>query len=75
MSEWRSMETAPKDGTQILGALIVRGYGEQWWERHVIAYNDDKGGIDENSDYYHGWSWDDYTHWHELPPSPANPTP
>ena len=66
---WRLMESAPKDGTEILAAIQVQKTDERnWWERHVIAFDEDLGEI--SGDYEHGWSWNDYTHWRPLPTPP-----
>ena len=66
MSEWQSIETAPKDGTYIL-AWSPFGYG------HVVVAFDDKATMP-------GWSWrtlnrtsyslTTFTHWILLPEPP-----
>ncbi len=68
MSDWQPIETAPKDGTQILGFADGRMAVVQWWEDFrywslVVcgAYADD------------GEWWP--THWQPLPEPPASPTP
>lgn len=59
---WQSIDTAPKDGTVILGALLgsdvptpVRFRGGKWivsWDHHVLS------------------EWDGPTHWMPLPKRP-----
>jgi hypothetical protein len=67
---WQPIETAPKDGTAILAAIQVTNNrtGSQFWERHVIAADDETGDVDV--DFDHGWHWDDYSHWMPLPEPP-----
>lgn len=70
-NDWRPMESAPRDGTEILAAIQVReAGGRKWWERHIIAFDEEIEQI--GSDYYdnHGWSWEDYTKWRPLPSPP-----
>lgn len=71
MSEWMPIETAPKDGTEILGF-------EPGWKVGIIA------GICWDKDRWHGgpgWTWArlknadesnncDPTHWMALPEPP-----
>lgn len=73
MNEWRSIETAPKDGTELLGydARCEVFYLFRWSKHnHIQIY---------------GWVWQlekfgeevdgcDPTHWMPLPPSPS-PSP
>lgn len=59
MSEWQPIETAPKDGTELLCYVRNKSHGDiydiaEWWNG--------------------GWWWDwcdDPTHWMPLPPAPA----
>lgn len=70
---WRTMESAPRDGTRILASTPV--YSAQFGkfmhhDVHVIAYDPDGGEID--IDFEQGWAWEDYEVWQPvpLPPSP-----
>lgn len=67
---WMPRGTAPKDGTRILAGTTVIGRftGKEFWEEHIIAYDDETDGI--HPDYYQGWDWEAYTHWRPLPPPP-----
>ena len=67
--DWRPIETAPKDGTEILAAIEVHNTtGRKWWERRVISFDECRNEI--GLDYDHGWSWEDYTKWRPLPSPP-----
>ena len=65
--EWQPIETAPRDGTPILAILKVTNNKTNfaWHEPNVIWATDDE------SDWYRGWGFDDYTHWMPLPPPPT----
>lgn len=74
--EWRPIETAPKDGTDILlfgGRMIAVGY---WTEECEM------GGVDSprepgwqiykvDEDPYYSRDFNEATHWQPLPPPPA----
>lgn len=62
MSEWKEIESAPKDGTLIIGALIRDG---RVWRVHDMRHN----GLA----FYtvSGGSLPQMTHWHPLPDPPA----
>ena len=72
---WLPIETAPRDGTEIVAAIKVRHTkGGMWWERHVIAADEETGEL--HPDYDHGWTFDDYELWMslaDLPDLPAAP--
>lgn len=75
MSDWQPIETAPKDGTDI---LVTVGTGGRC---HVVAWLDEHG---EPSAEYGWWRVDDNkhgpyslrgaspTHWMPLPDPPSN---
>lgn len=68
-NDWRPMESAPRDGTEILAAIEVHNTtGRKWWERHVISFDECRNEI--GLDYDHGWSWEDYIRWRPLPSPP-----
>jgi len=67
---WRPMETAPRDGTPFIAAVLVYVNGvASHWDRHIIAADDETGEIPNEMEQ--GWSFDDYTHWAPLPEPPA----
>lgn len=69
MGEWQPIETAPTNGTEFLAAIFVTNdRGGSWWERHVVAIDDETGAITDG--LYMGWDRGDYSHWHALPAPP-----
>lgn len=73
MSGWQPIETAPRDGTSILGFIRMGGAsGIGWHEYHVIYVDIETGEIADGCDS--GWQLEDYSHWHALPDAPV-PTP
>ncbi len=66
MNGWQTIETAPKDGTEILGAFFE---GKRWFRENI-----------EWDDEFECWvvGWDRETinpsHWMPLPPPPENNT-
>ena len=72
---WLPIKDAPRDGTEIVAAIKVRHIkGGMWWERHVIAADEETGEL--HPDYDHGWAFDDYELWMplaDLPELPAAP--
>lgn len=76
-SPWRSMESAPKDGTRFLAAApyIYReggvGLPEDRCDIHIIAADPDFDPPQLDSDLDLGWSWDAYTYWQPLPSPPS----
>lgn len=69
MSEWRPIESAPKDSTEIL--LHYKYY---LGERDFIAsghwFN---GKSEEDSTWEHSYGFGDANHWMPLPPPPSPP--
>ncbi len=66
---WQPIETAPKDGTEILAARQPRQF--DWWIMDVVSY----AWEDENG---HWWQHDGNrawqpTHWMPLPSPPEAP--
>lgn len=70
MSNWQPMETAPKDGTQILvtrqGRYRLETWIAYWYESEYIS---GKGWRTSDGEFIH-WVEPDATHWHPLPPAP-----
>lgn len=79
--EWQPIETAPKDGTSILGWSEERGQRET----KMGKYTEGSPGYAKWKDGYgplnSGWAWDTHhnwlttwnpTHWMPLPPPPSN---
>lgn len=66
MSDWRPIETAPKDGTRLLGYYPQN---EDYIRVGVIQWMKPRG-------YDYHWTWDgswmpdDPTHWQPLPEPP-----
>lgn len=67
MSEWRPIETAPKDGREIL----VTDYRIMEWT-HVVFFDDEAspphvwGRADTDTHWHH----DMFTHWMPVPKAP-----
>lgn len=69
-NEWKPIATVPVDGTEVLAAIRVNnGKGKFWWERHIIAVDDETGDIVDT--LYSGWDVSDYSHWHVIPDAPT----
>lgn len=67
MDKWQPIETAPKDGTEILGWV----YGERW---AVCKYHKNSMFKVEGFATYgwdDGYEWADPTHWMPLPDPPT----
>ncbi len=68
VADWKPIETMPKQRRYepFLGALLL---SNGTWEIYVIFCDDETG-------YLHfscaecGWSFEDFTHWDELPAPP-----
>lgn len=80
MSKWQSIETAPKDGTDILLAEISHDRGQiSYGEIDIGAWQKEPMSMDEEGNSY--WYWftnfgrvQEPTHWMPLPEPPnANP--
>lgn len=71
MSEWQPIATAPKDGTEILGALPYHGrYDKEDFARRIISWDKDgRGWYDEIEDSYHVHP-DSVRYWCPLPAPP-----
>ena len=59
LSGWQSIETAPKDGTEILGQ-VIGDMAVIWWDKLIWRYNWDDNG-----------QFACPTHWMPLPQPPA----
>lgn len=66
MSQWQPIETAPKDGKNVL--IYRLGSGDQ---RATIGSLDEEG-VWQSPEAYYIWSWFDFspTHWMPLPEPP-----
>lgn len=75
MNKWQPIDTAPKDGTVILG-YEKRGIVSMYWETYFIRPEGEVFGFwelgveEEESDDM--WT---PTHWMPLPPPPQEATP
>ena len=74
MSEWISVETAPRDGTEFQGWLVTEG-GDGFWEPRCRFNEDGQLGIWGRIDYdIDGWDYGlihlTLTNWQPLPPPP-----
>lgn len=75
-TEWQPIETAPKDGTEIL-IFTTRGIAHVGWSKYCGAYlesGESSGGWDvcwNNSDGWNDPEFPDATHWMPLPAPPA----
>lgn len=75
-SGWRSMDSAPDDGTPFFAAIQVNSSIDgTYWQKHIIATTHDGECCTEGiaDDYYRGWSWDSYEYWMPLPADPGQP--
>jgi hypothetical protein len=66
MSDWQPIETAPKDGTNV---LVLWRYGGC----SVLFCRHD--GFWDDGDFNSSIPESDLTHWMPLPPPPTNSTP
>lgn len=66
MSEWQSIETAPKDGTAI---LVIRD--DEHESHEVVYYEEDINGFVWCGETQ-AWHQDRFTHWMPLPPPPES---
>lgn len=70
---WQPIETAPTDVLHVRGLWVYDDSGQP------LSFDCDTGRIDDDGFFVdefgnvHGWSADDYTHWHPLaiPPAPG----
>lgn len=69
-SQWRGMESAPKDGTDFLAVLPPEETGEGW-EFHVLFYEANPRHPPSCWWTYDGGRFERFTHWMPLPPPPA----
>lgn len=61
--EWKTMETAPRDGTTILGGWSDDGH------REIIHWEGEGGWRGDASGFWHPDNWP--THWRPLPAPPS----
>lgn len=69
MSEWRPIETAPKDGTPVLLWVGV-GMSEPWAQT-ARWVNEPESGWSGWVDTYEGFDLAEPTHWMPLPAPPS----
>jgi len=71
MTVWKTIDSAPKDGTHIIGA---DSNGDGSWTMTVVVWNDDGDGywglVEVGRHAEDGEWWPEY--WAELPPPPDN---
>lgn len=71
LSEWRSMETAPKDGTRILAIGYAYGDKAQGYHTPVVTYWEN-GWVEENDENDESYPY--LTGWLPLPEAPQQKT-
>jgi hypothetical protein len=77
VSKWRTMETAPKDGTQILicGGTFTNDLcfgGPFEFRGPTIVYWCDGGWCGDNAGAHDSYCWHTPTHWIPLPEPPVS---
>jgi hypothetical protein len=70
-SDWKPIESAPKDGTPIQGCWFVRGINE--WIQCTVIWTPG-GGWAQSLDPYKKWTQCGPTLWQPLLPAPPKPT-
>lgn len=74
MSKWQPIETAPRDGTEVLACIVgfapslvrwLSHNGKSMWSVDPETFMDE----DHFHEYFMGTSYDP-THWQPLPPPP-----
>ena len=76
MTEWQPIETAPKDGTEILlwGPYCERPSPAKWYDGKWCAYWDGFRVIESEGDFGTDYrEFDVPTHWMPLPDPPKQP--
>ena len=68
--EWRTIETAPKDGSQIL-VVLGREMSVVEWDAAATEWNDGVGWRDMGDMGWGGMTGAEPTHWMPLPDPPA----
>lgn len=65
---WQPIETAPKDGTE-----IIIGHDKKGWRTVARWLDDGEGFFEVNNDPSDSWGWGSMmpTHWQPLPSPPA----
>jgi hypothetical protein len=72
MMEWQPIETAPKDGTTVLGYFGGRSGYVSRQDIVPICWSGWGGGVWDNATSGHHMG-DDPSHWMPLPPPPKSP--
>jgi hypothetical protein len=70
-SEWKPIETAPKDGTPIL-ALYADAWGMRRYSVRYWSTGNWESGKEGWSDEWRQLRKDQPTHWQPLPPPPGD---
>ena len=79
--EWQPIETAPRDGTDIIIAEIrFKNSKADYGEIDIGSWEEDRNGADEFGDSYFCWMSnygrvEEPTHWMPLPPPPGKGAP
>ena len=70
MSEWKTIESAPRDGTEFIATVrVFSNSAFSHHDMHIVAVDDETGELANH--YEQGWRLDDYEFWRPLPAPPT----